>query len=106
MTVLAKDIAHCACGDWTFAVKQLRFDWPLPGMTGDAAPALGAFLGKQIQDFSVKRILATKSAAARLPSVGLECTIIPDLEQIQDADAKRVLWRQLQAPLRAAAGNS
>ena len=70
----------------------------MPGVSGAAGPALGAFLGKQIDDFSVTRALATASAAAKLPAGGIDFTTIPDLDEIDSPDAKRALWRQLQDP--------
>ena len=93
---LAADIARCAGGDWSADLKQLRFDWPLPGITGAAAPALCAFLDKQMQDFAVQRPLVTASMARKIPSDAFDCIAIPDLEQLEDADAKRELWRRLQ----------
>ena len=93
---LAADIARCAGRDWTADVKHLRFDWPLPGITGAAAPALRAFLDKQMQDFAVQRPLVTASMARKIPPDAFDCIAIPDLEQLEDADAKRELWRLLQ----------
>lgn len=93
---LAADIARCAGRDWSADLKQLRFDWPLPGITGAAAPALCAFLDKQMQDFAVQRPLVTASMARKIPPDAFDCIAIPDLEQLEDADAKRELWRRLQ----------
>ena len=93
---LAADIARCAGRDWSADLKHLRFDWPLPGITGAAAPALCAFLDKQMQDFAVQRPLVTASMARKIPPDAFDCIAIPDLEQLEDADAKRELWRRLQ----------
>ena len=96
--LLAADIVRCLCRNWGAAVQRIEFKWPLPGVVGDPAPALGAFLDKQIHDFTVTRALATASAAAKLPPTGIDFTTIPDLTQLEEPDAKRTLWRQLQAP--------
>ena len=93
---LAGDLARCACRDWSANVKQLRFDWPLPGVVGNAASALGAFLDKQMQDFAVQRPLVAASMVRKIPPGAFDCIVIPDLEQLDDPDAKRVLWRLLQ----------
>ena len=93
---LAGDIARCACRNWTADLKHLRFDWPLPGVGGSAAPALGAFLERQMQDFAVRRLLVTASMANKVPSGAIDHITIPDLEQLDDPDAKRELWRRLQ----------
>lgn len=93
---LAADIARCAGRDWAAAVEQMRFDWPLPGLAGGAGPAVAAFMEKQLQDFAVQRALVTNSATKNLPAETLDCLTIPDLEQLEDPDAKRELWRQLQ----------
>lgn len=93
---LAADIARCAGRDWAADLEHLRFDWPLPGITGAAAPALCAFLDKQMQDFAVQRPLVTASMARKIPPDAFDCIAIPDLEQLEDADAKRELWRRLQ----------
>ena len=93
---LAADIARCACRDWAAAIEQRRFDWPLPGLTGDADPAVAAFMEKQVQDFAVQRPLVTQSAARNIPPDAFDALTIPELEQLEDLDAKRELWRQLQ----------
>ena len=93
---LAGDIARCAGRDWTASVKQVRFDWPLPGITGKADAALGAFLEKQMQDFAAPRPLVTASMAEKIPPGAFDFMAIPDLEQLEDPQAKRQLWRQLQ----------
>ena len=77
-------------------MKRIEFKWPLPGVSGAVEPALGAFLDKQIHDFAVTRVLATTSAANRLPPAGIDFIAIPDLEQLDHPNAKRALWRQLQ----------
>lgn len=96
--VLAADIVRCLCRNWAATVRRIEFNWPMPGVSGAAGPALGAFLGKQIDDFSVTRALATASATAKLPAGGIDFTTIPDLDEIDSPDAKRALWRQLQDP--------
>lgn len=93
---LAGDIARCACGDWAAELKHLRFDWPLPGVSGSAAPAVSAFLDKQMQDYAVQRPLVTASIASKIPPGAIDCMAIPDLEQLDAPDAKRELWRRLQ----------
>ena len=98
MEVLAQDIARSAGGRWAEPTKLLRFAWPWPGATGSATPALRAFLDKQIQDFAVQRILATSSMAEKATASGLKSIAIPDLEQLESPEAKRELWRRLQAP--------
>ncbi|MYE84770.1 MAG: hypothetical protein F4X31_00790 [Gammaproteobacteria bacterium] len=95
---LAADIVRCLSRNWSATVRRIEFNWPLPGVTGAAGPALSAFLDKQINDFSVTRALATQSAAARMPTLGIGVATIPDLNQLDSPDAKRALWRQLQAP--------
>ena len=95
---LAADIVRCVCRNWAAAVRRIEFKWPLPGVSGAPEPALGAFLDKQIQDFSVTRALATASAAAKLPQADIDFIPIPDLSQIDGPDAKRALWRLLQEP--------
>ncbi len=95
---LAADIVRCLSRNWSAAIRRIEFNWPLPGVTGAAGPALSAFLDKQVNDFSVVRALATESAAARLPALGLGVAAIPDLDQLDGPEAKRALWRQLQAP--------
>ena len=95
---LAADIVRCLSRNWSATVRRIEFNWPLPGVTGAAGPALSAFLDKQVNDFSVVRALATESAAARLPALGLGVATIPDLDQLDGPEAKRALWRQLQAP--------
>ena len=94
--VLAADIVRCLCRNWAATVRRIEFNWPLPGVSGAAGPALGAFLDKQIDDFSVTRALATASAAAKLPRDGIDFITIPDLAEVDSPDAKRLLWRQLQ----------
>lgn len=94
--VLAADIVRCLCRNWAATVRRIEFNWPLPGVSGAAGPALGAFLDKQIDDFSVTRALATASAAAKLPPGGIDFITIPDLAELDSPDAKRLLWRQLQ----------
>ena len=94
---LAADIVRCLSRNWSAAVRRIEFNWPLPGVTGVAGPALSAFMDKQINDFSVTRALATASAAARLPALGRGVATIPDLNQLGSPDAKRALWQQLQA---------
>ena len=94
--VLAADIVRCLCRNWTATVRRIEFNWPLPGVSGAAEPALGAFLDKQLDDFSVTRALATASAAAQLPPGGIDFITIPDLAEFDSPDAKRALWRQLQ----------
>ena len=93
---LAGDLARCACRDWSANVKHLRLDWPLPGVAGGSASAIGAFLGKQMQDFAVQRPLVTASMARKVPPDAFDCIVVPDLEQLDDPDAKRSLWRLLQ----------
>lgn len=93
---LAGDLARCAGRDWSANVKHLRLDWPPPGVAGGSASALGAFLGKQMQDFAVQRPLVTASMAKKIPPDAFDCIVIPDLEQLEDPDAKRALWRLLQ----------
>ena len=95
---LAADIVRCACRNWAAAVRRIEFNWPLPGVSGAPEPALAAFLDKQVHDFSVIRALATTSAAAKLPPAGIDFITIPDLAQIDEPEAKRLLWRQLQDP--------
>ncbi len=95
---LAADIVRCLNRNWSATVRRIEFNWPLPGVTGAAGPALSAFLDKQINDFSVIRALATQTAAARLPALGIGVAAIPDLNRLDGPDAKRALWRQLQAP--------
>ncbi len=94
--LLAADIVRCAGRDWAASVRQMRFDWPLPGITGSAGPAVAAFLDKQIQDFAVQRPLVTAPAAKHIPAEPFDFLAIPKLEQLEDPDAKRELWRQLQ----------
>ena len=96
--LLAADIVRCLCWNWAAEVKRFEFNWPLPGVSGAAEPALGAFLDKQIDDFSVTRVLATPSAAAKLSPAGIDFITIPNLAQLDGPDAKRALWSQLQEP--------
>jgi len=98
LSLLARDLVHCLCADWSVAVRQIKFEWPMPGVPGSMQPALSAFLDKQLQDFAVTRALATASAARRLPPADIEFVPIPDLEELRDPDAKRALWRQMQSP--------
>ena len=102
MAVLARDIVRSACRSWSAPAKQFRFDWPWPGATGSAAPALNAFLDKQAQDCAVQCALVTQSMAERTSSSGLAFIAIPDLEQLHSPEAKRELWRRLQAATGAA----
>jgi len=95
---LAADIVRCLNRNWSATVRRIEFKWPLPGVPGAVQPALSAFLDKQINDFSVTRALATQSATARLPALGIGVAAIPDLNQLDGPDAKRALWRQLQTP--------
>lgn len=96
--MLAADIVRCLCRNWATTVRRIELNWPLPGVAGAPGPALGAFLDKQIHDFSVTRALATASAAAKLPPSGIDFITIPDLAEIDGPQAKRALWEQLQDP--------
>ena len=95
---LAQDLLRAARRDWAAAMRQVRFDWPLPGAQGTFRPALTAFLEKQIQDFAAQRLLATESVARRLKDAPLQLIVIPELQALaDDPDAKRKLWQRLQA---------
>ena len=96
--LLAADIVRCLGRNWSATVRRIEFRWPLPGVPGTPEPALGAFLDKQIHDFGVTRALATASTATKLPPAGIDFITIPDLAQLEEPEAKRALWRQLQAP--------
>ena len=96
--LLAADIVRCLGRNWSATVRRIEFKWPLPGVSGDPEPALGAFLDKQFHDFAVTRALATASAVAKLPPAGIDFITIPDLAQLEEPEAKRALWQQLQAP--------
>ena len=93
---LAGDIARCACRDWTADLKHLRSIGRCPASAEARPPALGAFLERQMQDFAVRRLLVTASMANKVPSGAIDHITIPDLEQLDDPDAKRELWRRLQ----------
>lgn len=97
MEILAQDIVRSAVGRWAEPTKLFRFAWPWPGAAGSATPALSAFLDKQIQDFAAESILATSSVAEKAAASGLKPITIPDLEQLDSSEAKRELWRRLQA---------
>ncbi len=93
--ILARDIVRAVCRDWAGAVGQARFDWPQPGASGASAPALAAFIEKQVEDYGAKRLLIAESTASRLGDDADDFIRVPDLPSLGDAEAKSQLWRLL-----------
>ena len=95
-SALAKDLVRAAGRDWSVAVRQARFDWPQPGVSGAPAPALAAFVEKQAETFAAKRLLVTETVAMRIEGGAFEFVRVPEMASLADPQNKKKLWRQLQ----------
>ena len=95
-TQLAHDILRAVIQSWQAKPKQLVFQWPQVGASGDPQAVLQAFVEKLVTDFDCAVLLVTESVLGRLQSTPIEPIVIPNLSSITLPEHKRMLWRQLQ----------
>ena len=95
-TQLAHDVLRAVSQSWQAKPKQLLFQWPQVGASGDPQGVLQAFVEKLVADFDCAVLLVTESVLGRLQSTPIEPIVIPNLSSITLPEHKRMLWRQLQ----------
>lgn len=97
----AADLLAAVTGVWGGETRQLRFEWPQPGIAPSAdavARALGAFVGKQLGDHEGALVLAGREVADRLaPGVlPADCVLLPPFDVLMtDGALKRTLWQDV-----------
>jgi|TARA_B100000315_G_scaffold216719_1_gene216816 hypothetical protein len=90
------DLLRAAASDWQATPAALEFSWPIPGASGDAGPALNAFVDKQVSDFAARLVLATESARDHLGAGAISTETVPDFSQSGQPESKLELWRRIQ----------
>jgi hypothetical protein len=92
---LYTDVLRAVAGDWCADPVVLRFDWPIPGVNGSPAEALGAFVDKQIGDFEARRVLVLAELAPLFGRLDRSFESIAGGDTLDDPVVKSELWQRI-----------